>query len=124
MNNNIPTPKIDSKLVEMDMADLEFGHKFRELRDFARQLERELAKHKAPDDMTYPPIVREFIDHHHNPIVKQLRAENEKLLAQIAVKNAVLQEALDELITYGENHRMDNKIKKALTDCAAVQGTP
>lgn len=52
--SNTPTPRTDAELQRMDMEDLEFGHKFRELRDFARTLERELAgKTKDYDCMVY-----------------------------------------------------------------------
>ena len=43
MLNISETPRTDAKLLEMDMQDLEFGHKFRELKEFTKGLERELS---------------------------------------------------------------------------------
>jgi len=58
MNEQSNTPETDAKLIEMDMADLELGHKFRELKDFARKLERERDEaRKALDE-----ILDEVID--------------------------------------------------------------
>ena len=36
------TPLTDAKLRELDMQDLEFGHKYRELKDFCKFLEKEM----------------------------------------------------------------------------------
>ena len=44
------TPLTDAKLRELDMQDLELGHKYRELKDFCKFLEKEMnVFHKMAD---------------------------------------------------------------------------
>jgi hypothetical protein len=38
----LPTPRTDAAIINGEMADLELGHRHREIKDFARQLEREV----------------------------------------------------------------------------------
>lgn len=93
------TPRTNAKLAELDMQDLEFGHKHRELKAFTKLLELETTTLQSQVSQLQKELEEaKSIGYTY----ADLRDEAIKEVQQLESQNFALREALESIVTYCE----------------------